>query len=315
MVKVGITLADFSFCKKPRDTQKKLRNAVTAVERSGFDSFLLADHLMQYPRVGPIGDPVLESWTTLGLLSSVTSKLRLGTLVSNNALRHPGHLAKIGATLDVLSSGRLIFGIGSGSFRPEHSAFGIPRYPTAERAQRLAETVQIVSRLWTEETVSFAGRYYKLKNAVCNPKPLQKPHPPIVIGGNSDAVLKIAVNHGDGCNLTGDVDFVNERLRFARSACRAAGRRLESMILTSRINVIVGRDEQDAKSMLRRCRPKTISPQSFKYNTLVGSPEQVIEGLTAFAKAGIQYIWMALPDYKVGDSLEILGSRVLPNLS
>lgn len=129
---------------------------------------------------------MLEGWTTIATVAGFTSKIRLGTLVTGNVYRHPSVLAKIGATLDVLSKGRLYMGIGAAWNNVESQAYGIPFPSTTERFRRLEEAVQIIRKMWTEERATFNGQFYKIRDAYCNPKPIQKPHPPIMIGGSGE---------------------------------------------------------------------------------------------------------------------------------
>ena len=168
-----------------------LKNLVTRAENIGFDSFWVMDHFHQIPFIGKPEEPMLEGWTTLSVLAGITSKIKLGTLVTGVIYRYPSVLAKIAATLDVLSKGRLFMGIGASYFEGESSAYGITSsdsFPSnQERLLRLEEAIQIIRKMWTEEpSASFNGKYYQIHNAYCNPKPIQKPSPPILVGGSGE---------------------------------------------------------------------------------------------------------------------------------
>jgi len=141
---------------------------------------------------------ILESWTTLSALSTLTSKIRLGTMVSCNQHRNPALLAKSAATLDVLSNGRLEFGIGAGAQESEHLAYGFDFPKLSDRVERLGEALEVVMGLWTQEKSTYQGKHYSLKDAVCEPKPLQKPHPPITVGGSEEKyTLKVTAKYAD----------------------------------------------------------------------------------------------------------------------
>jgi alkanesulfonate monooxygenase SsuD/methylene tetrahydromethanopterin reductase-like flavin-dependent oxidoreductase (luciferase family) len=161
-----------------------LKNLVTSAEEKGFDSFWVMDHFHQLQMMGPPGQPMLEGWTTIAALAGVT-KIKLGTLVTGIIYRYPSILAKMGATLHVLSKGKLLMGIGAGWNEEESLAYGIASsFPSnRERLDRLGEAIQIIRKMWTDEpTATFEGKYYQIKNAYCNPKPIQKPSPPILFG-------------------------------------------------------------------------------------------------------------------------------------
>jgi alkanesulfonate monooxygenase SsuD/methylene tetrahydromethanopterin reductase-like flavin-dependent oxidoreductase (luciferase family) len=172
----------------------------------------LFDHLM--PIAGDPGGPILEGWTLLAALAAQTRRLRLGILVTSNRFRPPAMLAKIATTVDIVSAGRLDFGIGAGSrpshplARREYAAHGLPYHDAAHAVAGLAEACTVIRRLWTEdEPFDFPGRYVQLVGAYGNPKPVQRPHPPILIGGRSTALLRVVAEHADVWNLPGgDVD-------------------------------------------------------------------------------------------------------------
>ena len=172
-------------------------------EAHGFDGFFLMDHFLQIPYVGAIDEPILEAWTTLSALTQVTSKIKLGTLVTGSVYRNPALLAKMAANVDLMSNGRLFFGIGAGWFEPEATAYDIPFYSVSERGKRLEESVQIIKGMWTNpKGFTYQGNYYKVNNALCLPEPIQKPHPPIMIGGGGEKqTLRIVAKYGDACNL------------------------------------------------------------------------------------------------------------------
>lgn len=184
----------------------------------------LYDHFA--PAQGPIDGPCLEGWTTLAALAAVTERLRIGLMVTGNTYRHPAVLAKIAATVDVISNGRLDFGIGAGWNVYEHESLGIPLYTPGERIRRFGEACEIIRRLFTEPVVDFDGRYYQLKEARSEPKPVQKPYPPFVIGGSGEKLtLRVVAQYADIWNVNGgSVEQYQHKLAVLHEHCAAIGR-------------------------------------------------------------------------------------------
>jgi F420-dependent oxidoreductase-like protein len=184
----------------------------------------LFDHFS--PIVGDLDGDCLEGWTVLTAFAALTKRLRLGLMVTGNTYRHPAVLAKIAATLDIISNGRLELGIGAGWNVYEHESMGIPLYPPGERIRRLDEACEIIKRLYTEQTVDFDGRYYQLKEARSNPKPVQKPWPPIVIGGGGEKLtLRVVARHADIWNYSGNsIEEFTHKVSVLQEHCAAIGR-------------------------------------------------------------------------------------------
>ena len=192
----------------------------------------LFDHFA--PIQGDVGGPILEGWTVLAAFAALTKRLRLGLMVTGNTYRHPAVLAKIAATVDVISNGRLDFGIGAGWNEYEHASMGIPLYKPGERIRRLDEACEIIKRLFTEPTVDFDGRYYQLKEARSEPKPVQKPYPPFVIGGGGEQLtLRVVAKHADIWNSTsGSADEFRHKVEVLREHCAAVGRDPGDIVLS-----------------------------------------------------------------------------------
>ena len=248
-MKFGLQHPVFNFDYRNLDTSQivdSLKNLVTRAEIRGFDSFWVMDHFHQIPFVGKPEEPMLESWTTISVLAGITTKIKLGTLMTGIIYRHPSILAKIGATLDVLGKGRLFMGIGAAWNEEESAAYGIPFPPTKERFSRLEEAIQIIRKMWTEEpSASFNGQYYQIKNAFCNPKPIQKPSPPIMVGGSGERqTLRIVAKYADACNLFGSAESVKRKLSILKEHCRSVGRDYDS-ILKTKLGVVVIDDDKE----------------------------------------------------------------------
>jgi len=185
------------------------------------------DHFVPLSRLGadPTG-PCLEGWTLLAALAAVTERLRVGVMVTGNTYRHPAVLANMGATVDRISHGRLDFGIGAGWHEEEHAMYGIPLYQPGERIRRLGEACEVIRRLWTEEVANFEGKYYQLRNARCEPKTVQKPYPPFVIGGGGEQLtLRVTAQYADIWNFPGGpVETFEHKNAVLDEHCRAIGR-------------------------------------------------------------------------------------------
>jgi F420-dependent oxidoreductase-like protein len=184
----------------------------------------LFDHFA--PIHGDVNGPCLEGWTVLAALAAETKRLRLGLMVTGNTYRHPAVLAKIAATVDVISNGRLDFGIGAGWNEYEHASMGIPLYTPGERIRRLGEACEIVKLLFTQHLTDFDGRYYQLKEARCEPKPVQKPYPPFVIGGSGEQLtLRVVARYADIWNFSGNsVETFTHKANVLREHCAKVGR-------------------------------------------------------------------------------------------
>jgi F420-dependent oxidoreductase-like protein len=194
------------------------------------DNIPIIEHAWAFDHFIPLGPdptgPQLEGWTLLGALAARTNRLRVGLMVTGNTYRHPAVLANIGATVDNISHGRLDFGIGAGWNELESNMYGIPLYPPGERIRRLGEACEVIKRLWTETVANFDGKYYQLKDARCEPKPVQKPYPPFVIGGSGEQLtLRVVAQYANIWNFAGgSVDTFRHKIAVLEEHCAAIGR-------------------------------------------------------------------------------------------
>jgi F420-dependent oxidoreductase-like protein len=194
------------------------------------DNIPVIEHAWAFDHFIPLGTdptgPQLEGWTLLGALAARTNRLRVGLMVTGNTYRHPAVLANIGATVDQISHGRLDFGIGAGWNELESNMYGIPLYAPGERIRRLGEACEVIKRLWTETVANFDGKYYQLKDARCEPKPVQKPYPPFVIGGSGEQLtLRVVAQYANIWNFAGgSVDTFLHKIEVLEEHCVAVGR-------------------------------------------------------------------------------------------
>jgi probable F420-dependent oxidoreductase len=284
---------------------------VRRIEALGFDSVFTGDHVSFH-------NPMYESLTLLASYVPITSRVRLGTAVYLLALRQPAIAAKITATLDALSGGRLIFGVGVGGENPKE--FEVAGVPHGERGARVTEGIDVVRTLWRDTPASFKGRFTQFSGVSLDPKPVQQPGPPIWIGGRSDAALARAGRQGDGW-----VSYVVQPERYAqsldkiRSAGASAGRKLDSFVAAHLAFVTLGRDWESAKAVwteaLTRRYAQDFEPLARKYG-IIGTPEQCAEQLERFRAAGCNYVVLNPigPVAQEREQIERLAAEVVPKL-
>ncbi len=276
-------------------------------EKSGFDSFWLMDHFMQLPGIGPEDEPFLEGWTGLAALAVVTSKIRLGTLVTGAPYRNPALLAKMAASIDVISQGRLYFGYGAGWFQTEFEQYGYEFVePPYKRIKAMHEALIIIIKMWTERRASFEGEYYSIREAILEPKPLQKPRPPILIGGGGEKyTLRYLAELGDACNLFGDFDEVRHKLDVLKGHCRELERDYGDISKTKYSAYFIRETAAEIEAM----------PWTAEFNQsgigLAGSVEQVIEQIGQWGDVGIDTMMVSAPQNDE-ESKQFLAERVLP---
>ncbi|GII62636.1 LLM class F420-dependent oxidoreductase [Sphaerisporangium krabiense] len=283
-----------------------------AAERLGFDAFFRSDHYLNMG--GDPGPGPTDSWVTLGALARETSTIRLGTLVTAGTFRLPGPLAISVAQVDQMSGGRVEFGFGTGWFDAEHKAYGIPFPPLGERFARFEEQLEIITGLWTTEpgaTYSFEGAYYRLVDSPALPKPAQRPRPPVIIGGTgAKRTPRIAARFADEYNVPfNPVDDTAAAFGRVRDAVEAAGR--EPIVLSAAQVVCVGADEAE---VARRAAAIGREVPELRRNGLTGTPQEVLDKLGTFAKAGAERVYLQVLDLSDLDHLELIAAEILPHI-
>lgn len=313
----GLQHPNFSFDYNSQDNNisqisDSLNKLVTKAENSGFDSFWVMDHFHQIQFVGRPEEPMLEGWTVISFLAGITTKIRLGTLVTGIIYRYPSILAKVAATLDVLSKGRLFMGIGAGWNDQESLSYGISFPSTQERFLRLEEGIQIIRKMWTDEPyASFNGRYYQISNAYCNPKPVQKPSPPILIGGSGERkTLRIVAKYADACNLFGSPETVRKKLEILKEHCKSVGRDYDSILKTKLGAIVVDDNEETARDRVKQSF-SGFPEEQIKEFVIYGTPEDISRQIERLEQVGIQYLIVDLEPGRELEALDNFASKVM----
>jgi F420-dependent oxidoreductase-like protein len=257
-MQLAIHYANFTLPGGPQALGPTLAATARAAEVGGCAKFTLMDHWFQMEQFATSQDPMLEGYTALGFVAAQTERMRLGLLVTGVTYRHPGLLAKIVTTLDVLSGGRAELGIGAAWFEEEHDALGVPYPPIAERFERLEEAIQICFQMWSDDNGPYKGKHYELAETMCVPAPVQQPRPPLMIGGSGEKkTLRLVAKYADSCNLFGgERDVVAHKLEVLKGHCETEGRdydEIEKTIIYGNVNpaeepdVFLGEMEEMAK--------------------------------------------------------------------
>ncbi len=253
-MKFGIHNPSWLYGDDPREMFEQIKHKAQWAEQKGFVWFSVMDHLIQIPGVGAPEEPFMEGWTVLAALAAVTSKIRLATLVSSVAYRNPALMAKMAAGVDIISRGRLTFGIGGGWYVDEYKQYGwtFPDKPAVRLAQ-MQEAIQVIKAMWTEPRATYHGKYFHIDNAILEPKPVQKPHPPIMIGGSGEQLtLRAVARVGDMCNIFGDPQMVKDKFDVLRRHCEKEKRNFEEIERTNLTAMLLARDEAAVKAKLER---------------------------------------------------------------
>ena len=303
-----------------------IREAALECERLGFDSIYLSDHVVPRPNTPyPERDkydldvPYFECWTLLSALAVETADVKLGTFTLCNSFRNPPSLlAKMAATLDHVSGGRLIFGIGAGYNEQEYAMYGVPYPRPSVRIRMLEEAIRIIKMMWTEERPTFSGRYYKIREAICNPKPLQKPHPPILIGGRGRRLtMGVVARHADRWNWPPAVpcapEVYGEYCEILRRNCESAGRDPDRIVKSLGDICHVSRDRAELKKEVSRYKPDELSMEDYGFH-LIGTPEECVEKINVYRDLGISELVLQFPSLGAGDlrDLRLFAESVIP---
>jgi F420-dependent oxidoreductase-like protein len=303
----GVTLPQI---KRPwEDTQ----GTAVELDRLGFHSVWFNDHLYGVPMPQL---PILEAWTALTAVGALTKRVELGTLVTPVGFRNPALLAKMAATLDVITGGRVIVGLGSGWFQSEFAGYGLPFPPLKDRLEQLDETATILTRLWTETQPTFEGRHYRLDATYCEPKPVRRP--PILIGGGGEKVLlRIAARHADiWNNLAVNQNGLGAKIAKLREHCAAVGRDPAAIRISQQCLVVLGENEADARAKTEKAAAiygghmGAGGPLS-----IAGTAEQCIEKIRAHVALGCTMFIIEFFGRDVREPARLFAERVMPTFA
>jgi F420-dependent oxidoreductase-like protein len=285
------------------------------VEREGFDHAWTFDHFIPIFS-NPLG-PCLEGWTTLTALMAQVPRLRAGTLVTGNSYRHPALLANMAATLDVISGGRLEMGIGAGWWEMEYKAYGFDFPPVAQRIRALEESVQVMKALWTEPRANFAGRHYTITDALCEPKPVQKPHIPIWVGGSGPQLtLRVVARHADGWNtfLAPREDY-QLLLGALERHCEKASRDPSTVRKSLAASLVIDSDPAKLDAKLAEVgRQRNMTPDQVRGRTLVGTPGDIAGQILGLAEQGVDHVILSVRAPYPDDDLTLFAREVIPRV-
>jgi F420-dependent oxidoreductase-like protein len=285
-MRLGLHISDFTWDGGPSDLRRQLGQVAVRAEEAGYDRVSVMDHVWQIAHLGPPEHEMLEAYTTLGFLAAKTERVKLLTVVTAVVYRDPGLLAKAVTTLDVLSGGRAMLGIGAAWNEEESRGLGLFFPGTAERFERLEEALQICLQMWADEESPYAGKHYRLERTLNSPQPLSRPHPPILIGGAGERkTLRLVAQYADACNIF-DTPELAHKLDVLRDHCERLGRDYDEIEKTAQLRFDLGERGEHV--------------------------ERTIEHLHELADLGIQVAHGALARVSQPGTLELMGERVIP---
>jgi len=289
-MKFGIRNTTFVYPNGTGDIWADTKAHIQRAEQDGFDSFWVMDHFFQLPAHGSEQEPFLDAWTILPALAAVTSRIRIGAMVSPVAYRNPALLARMASSLDHISNGRMNFGFGGGGFKPEYQAYGYEFIEKGSiRLAQMKEALQLILGMWAETPFTFHGKYFHVVDAILEPKPLQKPHPPILIGGVGPKVtMRIIAELGDACNLWGPPQEFTKQRETLKRHCEAIGRDEGTIEKTTYDLVICAPTEAELQAKIKRLLPKGIEP----WMALVGTPSKLIDIVGEYQRVGADHLCM-----------------------
>lgn len=307
---------DLAGINDPVEKYETMTSVAIEAENLGFDSVWVYDHFHTVPE--PALEATFEAWTVMAALARDTSKVKLGQLVTCNLYRHPAMLAKIASTVDVLSHGRAILGLGAGWDKNEYEAYGYPLpYPsTGERLKMLDEATQVILKLWQEPRASFEGQYYRLKDAINEPKGVQQPHIPLWIGGGGEQVtLKLVAKYADACNVTDSTDssFYRHKFEVLRKHCQEQGRDYDRILKTASFTVFTAPTETELEKITAPARNGKSLAELGK-GSAVGTPEQLVEVFKGMIGAGVEYFALYFHQPAKMEAMRLFAKEVMPTL-
>jgi F420-dependent oxidoreductase-like protein len=317
MIRLGLQIPNFSYAGVPDNHLfGTIADQAVAAEESGFDSVWVMDHFYQLPMLGPSSNAMLEAYTLLGALAARTSRVSLGTLVTGVTYRWPAVLAKEVTTLDVVSRGRAILGIGAAWNEKEHAAYGIPFLPARQRLDRLEEALQVCRAMFTQERATVSGRHYRVTDAMNHPRPIRPGGIPILVGGGGEKrTLRLVARYADACNLFGSPDTVRHKLDVLAAHCEAEGRDPAEITRTRLGSLAIGDSAEDARRAVEEdARRRGTEPGQVSWRYILGSPDEVVDQVGTLLETGLDGLIFNMPHTHDPDEVRRAGELLRPLL-
>jgi F420-dependent oxidoreductase-like protein len=315
IARLGLQIPNFTYPGvADADLFERISEIATTAEDAGFDSVWVMDHLYQISMIGPPENAMLEAYTLLGALAARTSKVRLGSMVTGVTYRNPALLAKVVTTLDVISSGRAILGIGAAWNEQEHRGYGFDFFTARERFERLTEAVQIIRLMFTEERPSFEGSYYRIHEALNVPRPVAAGGPPILVGGSGEKwTLRLVAERADACNLFGDVETIRHKISVIEQHCADVGRDPSEITKTRLGSLVIGATDAEAEAKLPGfAAGRNMDVERARAFATVGGPDTVAEQAQAFLDAGLDGLVFNMMDAQDLEPVRLAGRALAP---
>jgi len=295
-----------------------IRGIAAEVERLGFESLWVSDHFFMTDE--SVETPCLECWTTLAALAKDTRRLRLGSMVSSQSYRNPALMAKIAASLDNISGGRVNFGVGAGWKEVEYKAYGYRYPPPSVRISQLDEALEIAKLMWSKEKASYKGRYYSIEDAICSPKPVQRPRIPIWVGGTGGLTLKVAAKHADAVNFAWSQppSFFEEKLSELEAGCRRIGRDYGEIRKSACLMLTMAENQEGLELKLAEQRRRSGTPYmrylSRQPPNIVGTPDIIAERIGEYVSLGVDHFILRFHFGEEMESARLFWDEVRPRL-
>ncbi len=297
-------------------------------ETLGFHSVWMMDHLMLTKKLVRqavskglydhfyLPKTVMECLTTVTALASLTEEVRVGSLALSTPFRNPSLAAKMLSTIDVISNGRLEVGLGAGGDPAEGEAYGIEFLELNHRIVQLREAIEVMKSLWQRNKVSYEGKYWKLKEAECKPKPVQKPYPPITVAGGSPHIIEVMAMHADRCNFptvwSMEIERYQTKLDLLRRYCDRIDRDFDAIEKSANLPILLGRNERDVAAQISRWKPTEVSPRAYKKACLTGTAEDISSRISEFIDLGVSFFFLKFQDFPYMKSLRIFAEEIMP---
>ncbi len=296
----------------PIEAYEAMTRVALEAESLGFHSIWLYDHFHTVPT--PAQEVTFECWTSTAALARDTKRVRIGQMVTCNSYRNPALLAKMASTVDVLSHGRLVLGIGAGWYEHEYHAYGYTYPSTRERLQRLGEAIQVILAMWTQDEAIVEGTYYQVRGAINQPKGAQKPHIPLLIGGEGEKVtLRLVAQYGDACNVGGDIANIKHKFAVLKQHCEELGRDYNSIRRTTLVDYCAIAETEEAA--LAKLTPAELRDlEELRQTQLIGTPAMIRQRLAEFEEAGVQELIIRFVDATHLESIRLFARECMPEV-